>query len=944
MNPARFSQMMKYLTRAKKANPNLPDVFSASKAPIPAKTKNVEEIEAINRFNRDNPRKNMDNGGSVKFYPKASGSISGKSEIAPGIDVNTRDINYGGTVMYEGDKFYSGVSLDKGKVKFDVTDSDGTTLFKDTLSKDDAVNFIVGLGDPKGEKFQIKTDKDFNNMEVVFRKSFAGGGMLVQPGFGGVRQGYRSDKAIKAAQQAGNVAKIKKRFDRIGKAFIEQDYNALKTLTRPDRIKKGAKDAGGILNASDTVLLNNVILGKDVKAQNALAKKLGVNRRYMIDTYKEALEFTKTGKSQKQSALALKKIITQKKLFDEILKNPNATVKSMAKKFNKTEKQITKEASKLLRNVYDQNVIIGKKDLSEKPLKSWLPDDFNITDDFLDNFSNIKGLKKVQSENIGTLIRDAFGRGQNPKKYVEALQGLSEYNEFRDTLPDNLKIDLDHPLSKAFLKGSNVSPEKLLYVTPISRGYNRGFKESLSKAYDKALLADVKDTKKIKQIENLAKTLNINIGKGSTKKFDFGATNIAKKTQESLREELVQNLREQNLASKNLQKLKKTDEGKKLLKEIFPRGRKLEIPEVDKKILNNIQSYSKLSQCKVGAADGGRIGFAFSDECIRDGLKEQKIAAQNGNKKAARELVQVGKVATRAGLLKNLLGPGAILGEAVYEGAVIGNKVLGGKPADIAWAESYLSYLDPRKYRGELDPLKMEREDMLESTADKNILQKGFDAQDRISAFNEAREKEELAQIRQRPDQLMTEAEREKLRAYEKQSSPFIKDSALQKDADIISSEAFKDASSIAQEYLQGQSGQQQADFGVLSVPQSTMADEGRRVRAMTEMKNLYPQYSDKDILNILKEYNLDPKDYDYTYTPRNFPADTSSKPLTGFDDIRDFYQQDQAMQNIADAGGVANLAGGGIAKMAGVSSGVAPASGPNPQGLLSLKNRVRNY
>ena len=37
-------------------------------------------------------------------------------------------------------------------------------------------------------------------------------------------------------------------------------------------------------------------------------------------------------------------------------------------------------------------------------------------------------------------------------------------------------------------------------------------------------------------------------------------------------------------------------------------------------------------------------------------------------------------------------------------------------------------------------------------------------------------------------------------------------------------------------------------------------------------------------------------------------------------------------------------LAGGGIAKLAGVSSGVAPARGPNSQGLLSLKNRVRNY
>jgi hypothetical protein len=42
--------------------------------------------------------------------------------------------------------------------------------------------------------------------------------------------------------------------------------------------------------------------------------------------------------------------------------------------------------------------------------------------------------------------------------------------------------------------------------------------------------------------------------------------------------------------------------------------------------------------------------------------------------------------------------------------------------------------------------------------------------------------------------------------------------------------------------------------------------------------------------------------------------------------------------------GDTVKMAGGGIAKLAGVSSGVAPESGPNPQGLLSLKNRVRNY
>ena len=295
--------------------------------------------------------------------------------------------------------------------------------------------------------------------------------------------------------------------------------------------------------------------------------------------------------------------------------------------------------------------------------------------------------------------------------------------------------------------------------------------------------------------------------------------------------------------------------------------------------------------------------------------------------------MQVGKVATRAGLLKNLLGPGAILGEAVIEGAIIGNKVLGGTPSDIAYAESYLSYLDPRKYRGELDPLKMRREDMLESTADKNILRSGFAAQDQISDFNKAIEERDRAKKAGRLDEYNPAA------ADAREQGRFVDQSA-----NIISSEAFKDASRVAQEYLQGQSGKQQAGFGVFSVPQSAQADEGRRVRAMTEMKSLYPQYSDKDILNILKEYNMDPKDYDYTYTPRNFPADTSSKPLTGFDDIRNFYQRNQATQNIADAGGVANLAGGGIAKLAGVSSGVAPVKGPNSQGLLSLKNRVRNY
>ena len=82
MNPLKYAQMMKYLTRAKKTNPDFPDVFPASKAPIPAKTQNVEEIEAINRFVRANPRTEKAGGGML-VQPGFGGVRQGYRESKP---------------------------------------------------------------------------------------------------------------------------------------------------------------------------------------------------------------------------------------------------------------------------------------------------------------------------------------------------------------------------------------------------------------------------------------------------------------------------------------------------------------------------------------------------------------------------------------------------------------------------------------------------------------------------------------------------------------------------------------------------------------------------------------------------------------------------------------------------------------------------------------------
>ena len=371
--------------------------------------------------------------------------------------------------------------------------------------------------------------------------------------------------------------------------------------------------------------------------------------------------------------------------------------------------------------------------------------------------------------------------------------------------------------------------------------------------------------------------------------------------------------------------------------------------KTQKEFLDNLVANSKLDKCLINRkADGGRIGFALSDECIRDGLNETKKKAAAGDKKAARQLVETAEAATKGRLLKNILGPGAILGELVFEGALIGNKVLGGKPADIAYAESYLSYLDPRKYSGQLDPLKMQREDMTTREIEDadgniktidgpnaNILRSGFAAQDQLSAFNKAIQDRDLAKARGRIDQYNPAA------ADAREQGRFADQSA-----DIISSEAFKDASNIAQEYLQGQEGKRRFNLGIFGTPQGELSEDRRMFEANKAMKNLYTQYSDDEIRSFLKqELGTDDDALIDKYleltgvTERITPAVT--RTLSGLDVLRTGDQIKQAMQRIADAGGVANLAGGGIAGLSGgVKSGPPPESGPNSQGLPGLLKR----
>ena len=151
--------MMKYLTRAKKAKPDLPDVFPASQAPIPPVRKDVEDIEAINRFTRANPRQDMAGGGML-VQPSADGSrpgYRGKSAIDPKL-LNSE------AVRMTGGKFKTWDSITDKTLRENVRRSakrreQGASIGKGRPGVKKDYKTISPMKDPKVVEEVIKTRK-----------------------------------------------------------------------------------------------------------------------------------------------------------------------------------------------------------------------------------------------------------------------------------------------------------------------------------------------------------------------------------------------------------------------------------------------------------------------------------------------------------------------------------------------------------------------------------------------------------------------------------------------------------------------------------------------------------------------------------------------------------------------------------------------------------------
>ena len=278
---------------------------------------------------------------------------------------------------------------------------------------------------------------------------------------------------------------------------------------------------------------------------------------------------------------------------------------------------------------------------------------------------------------------------------------------------------------------------------------------------------------------------------------------------------------------------------------------------VDKKfgsldnVINNIDQTDQIRLAKIGCpgkANGGRIGFDQGLNVISCAAKGvEKLQGDPGkltpgDQANVRALAKSGKAVK---FLKGVLGPGAILGEVVFEGGAAANKFMNqGMPIKQALGESYIN-----KY-------------LLGSKLQIDV------------------EAERAKEFAKGEDFAMAERGR--------RMAPFMAQGAPRK--------------------------------GKLSVP-----EERRLKNRMQQMEQAFPTMSIPDIKLGLQNAGL-----------------TQQETGMSFPELQDYVKREDQMQAIADAGGVANLAGGGIANVAGVDKGPAPVSGPNPQGLLSIKKRAK--
>ena len=360
---------------------------------------------------------------------------------------------------------------------------------------------------------------------------------------------------------------------------------------------------------------------------------------------------------------------------------------------------------------------------------------------------------------------------------------------------------------------------------------------------------------------------------------------------------------------------------------------------------------------KVPAASGGRIQFqdGLSPEiCMKRGadvIKEKRIdsPAQKANFNKMMKIASVGK---NMALLKDVLGPYGLGGDVLLEGMIAVNKTLtGGTPFKEAWQDSWLSNIVGGAYdeagqklgRQKLFELRSNLSSGAQEFGDYNrkveeyyklIEQRNnLEAMSGGGAFDYVGNLSgDVRQINNKIKVAERELGRMETRINAQGGFDAIENEYNRKTAERTDADAATSLQSIGRRFVEDNQLNEMLrdDFSGLS------------------SDALPPQRPDRTPLTSYRDFKPDVPTLPELKTAYQevgipLPSDSVMKQDINQERFRQLFKQPGFM-GASDTffGDSINMAGSGIAKLAGVSSGPPPESGPNSQGLQGLFNRVK--
>jgi hypothetical protein len=883
MNPARFSQMMKYLTRAKKEKPDLPDVFPASKAPIPAKTQNVEEIEAINRFMKANPRKDMAGGGML-VQPGFGGVRQGYRE--PVNQIKARE--YLENLPKNSDVVVLDIAkeleIDRGAIDKVIKEKKFKNKNFKILRK---AGFITNENFAKEYKNYQKSDAFITGEDKEFAK-------------------YLNDKGLKAETKSGehtssSINSRRKRLD-IKSASVTQPR-----LTDKEILKEAKKFKINTKGLSAEEIREKVITKR---TKENLLKKRAADPELDERLREEAIERANKRRQRllsTEEGRALLKAQQRKQKATKYLKE------GLDPPANSAKEMLWKDTVKTAKEKSRFNIVSGYKKSMKKD--DYYSNKIKIKDSLTGKTFTFNTIENFINKNAGSFNIKNFEEVIKPYKQKQFINDKGLRNILNEALIPN--YNPGNPANAFTIQhdfGRNNNPFKvsLAFYDENTKEYK--IRSDFERAWEKSKKSKTPLTDRKKAF---------NIFKESISELDAQSAPSM--------------ITRDRFFGKGLDLTKAIRAGKEAGAKI-PRGIFKEALEFDKQIINQIAVLGGGNCGRAFKNQGGRIGLQEGtpnvDACFKNAVNRINQGLPNATPAEARNFTKVLKLG------RNILKFG-IIPEALFIGAEslfrvgLGDKpgeallraseyILPGNQTDVAEVMKVARTKGPEnaaiveralKYKSELgniENLEAQKQsaEILSPTSEfdylpdrtqdiKNIEQRILDQKQNLTKINEAQ---------------LKGSERIQDEAYDiaQATSPITKLKAFSKDIELPKDDPLSiDLQSPVRKIGTPLFRSFRADMEQANIPESTV----RRY-----FKENPQDGNAEDFINYQKDLkNQTLNQAEQTYNPEE---------LYGASGL--FFGQP--------------LAGGGIAKLAGIDQGPPPVKGPNSQGLQGLMKRVRNY